>query len=260
MRSFVLAWAAVFLVSGTAASQEAEPRRWAAGLSFTGERFEAATPSWEDWSAVEARLERRFTGGTVALEGGWFERFGHDDRLAGVDLYLVLWPGAYGNAHLRVAPDAAAIARTDLMLELFQGFASGWEPSLGYRYSRYADGSVHAGSVAAARYFGAWYGRARLAHARRSGTGGTSFGALLRRTLGSEAEVAEATFSTGTEAVTVPGVDSAPDVELRGTTSATVGARVQLSGPLGLALALGYTTFEGAPARGSAGAALTLRW
>ena len=260
MRSVVLAWAAALLVSGTAASQEAEPRRWTAGVSFTADRFEDATPVWNDWSAVEARIERRFAGGAAALEGGWFERFGHDDQVAGVDLYLDLWPRAYGNTHLRVAPDAQAIARTDLMLELFQGFASGWEPSVGYRFSRYADGTVHAGSVAAARYFGAWYGRARLAHARRSGTGGTSFGALLRRTLRSEVEVAEAAFSTGTEVVTVPGVGSAVEVELRGTTSATVGARVQLSGPLGLALALGYTTFEGAPARGSAGAGLFVRW
>ena len=61
------------------------------------------------------------------------------------------------------------------------------------------DGTVHAASVAAARYVGPWYARIRVAHARRAGAGGTSVGALLRRALRSEGARVEASFSTGDE-------------------------------------------------------------
>jgi YaiO family outer membrane protein len=260
MRARALMLALALLAPRGAGAQEAEPRRWAAALTWTGDRFEDATPRWEGWSALEGRLERRFERGSVALEGGSFRRFGHTDPAGGVDLYLELWPASYGNLHVRIAQDADVLARSDVALELFQGFAGGWEPSAGFREMRFADGTVRMGSVAVARSIGPWYARARLTHGWRSGAGGTSVGALLRRTLRADDEQLEAFIATGTEVVSLPGAAGAVVTELRSTTTAGLGARVRLTGPLGLALSLGYTTFEPAPARVTGGAGVIVRW
>jgi YaiO family outer membrane protein len=260
VRRVALALALGLLAPGVAAQQTDRPA-WSAGLTWTGDWFEDDAPGWASWSALEARVERRFERGAAVLEAGRYRRFEIEDGVGGVDLYLELWPLAYGNAHVRVAPGADALPRSDVTLELYQGFRSGWEPAAGYRQMRFPDGTVRIGTVVVARYVGPWYARVRLAHARLAGAGGTSLVGQLRRTLRTDDEQIEAAVATGTEVVMLPGAGGAAiTTDLRSTSAAALGGRVRLTGPLALALNLGYTTFEGLPARVTAGAGLIVRW
>jgi len=187
-------------------------------------------------------------------------RFGRRDAGGFADVYHTLWRRAYGNVRVQVLPGADVLPVTDVGVEIFQGLAGGWEPSVGYRFMTFENTDVHITSASAARFLGPWYSRVRLSHATSGNLadGSLSAAGLLRRYLVTDdaTQFVEAGAGVGGEAVTT-GVGA---IDVRRTSFVTVSGQRYVRRTLGLGATITHATFEGIPRRTGASVSLLARW
>ena len=117
----------------------------------------------------------------VKAERLW--RAGASDDRIGLEAYPNLWKGAYGYMDLSLAPNAAAVPRSSVHLEVYQSFLKRVEVSLGARRMSFAGDGVTVLAASAAVYAGPWYPNVRFQLADRGAGTGLTWMAGLRRYL-----------------------------------------------------------------------------
>ena len=238
-------------------------RRWSARAGMVREQFESSTPSWSAWEAIEVLVARRLARGSVAVGATRVRRFDIADGAGSLDSYARLWRGGYANARIQLAPEARVIARSDISLELFHGLRGGWEPSLSYRSLRFRDADVAIVAGTMGKYIRDWYGRVRATRAVRAGgtDAGHALAGLIRRYLGSSAELAEISVSVGGEATVLSvAATGQPTVAIRGTSEFALTIQKYVRSHLGLSATLNQSRFEGVPHRTGVSLGLLARW
>ncbi len=216
--------------------------RWQASL--TG-GFESFTSQRTPWWAWDARIERRDGHGTLAAEAVLARRFSLTDGGGAADVYQVLWPRAYGNVRVVLAPGARVVPRLDASAELYQGVGAGWELSAGYRRMSYAGGGVDVWAASAAKYAGNWYLRVRGTLVPTAGTVGGALGLLVRRYLASSDDLVDVSASAGKDVVTLgPAL-----LEVRSTTEAALRVQRFVTPRWGLSATATYASEQGIPTR-----------
>lgn len=150
--------------------------RWQlrAGLDYTG--FNRGRDAWTDTSVS---LRRKFTRGSLALEGLQADHFRQRDMAWALDGYVSLWNRAYANARYQRGPASGILARNAWRVELFQGAGSGWELSASGDHLQFGTGTTFYG-VGVGRYVGNWYARYKLQHVPGVGAGSWSHRGVLR--------------------------------------------------------------------------------
>lgn len=224
---------------------------WTAEVSAGRERYTADNGIWRPWTSADVLVARGYTGGSIGVAVTEVSRFDRRDGALSFDVYRALWEGAHGHVRGQVAREAVVLPGTDISAELYQGFAGGWEPSVGIRRLGYPD-AVLLTSLSLGKYVGdRWYGRLRGTRAERGGGSSGSSGSVLgRRYLGSSREYVEVSAGAGREAITAGlSVNDEVVVDIRRSGFVEVGGRKYLTRRFGGAVAAGYNTFEAIPAR-----------
>ena len=245
-----LAWMAALMVLTVT---PAAAQNWQLAAGYHHDFIASDDPAWSDWQRASAALARRFTAGSIELEGAHVVRFGEDEWVGSVDAYRDLWQRAYGNLRVAIAPDALSLPETDIYAELFQGLSAGLELSGSYRYMHF-DEPVHALGGGVGYFTGDLYLRARVTASRLSGTTGATIAASARH--GSRDAFLEAALGTGKEVVML-----APDEqELRTVGFALVRGQRFLTSHFGAEGSVGWNEFSGVPRRITVGARVLWRW
>jgi YaiO family outer membrane protein len=227
---------------------------WRASAGYGVESFASQRADWQAW---QLRLERRFRGGSAALEAGDASRFAVWDQTAALDTYHTLWARAYGNVRVAVAPGARVLPRADVTAELYQGFAAGWEASAGWRLMSFPGQRVDIWDASLARYAGAWYLRARLTAVPQSGRLGGGLALEARRYLRTADDYLDVSAGAGNEVVTLP-PPAAPVV----AASRFLAARYQgfFTTHVGIGAGATYNAQQGVPDRRGIQVGLIYRW
>ena len=174
---------------------------WRASSGYGFEAFTAQRATWHAW---QTRLERRFTGGSVALELGDASRFSLWDQTVTLDSYHTLWRRAYGHLALGVGPGALVLPRSDISAEVYQDFAAGWEASAGYRRMSFVGSGVTIWDASLAKYAGNWYLRSRLTAVPQAGKLGGGLGLEARRYLATADDYHDVSGGVGNKVITLP--------------------------------------------------------
>lgn len=249
------------VMSGPARGQSPVPA-WTMEAGASRERYLTDEVGWAAEGRQDIAIYRRHAAGSVGIGAFRASRFGRSEGGAMVDAYRTLWPRAYGNIRVQLAPGGVVLPESDVSAEVYQALTGGWEPSAGVRRLGYPD-PVIVGSLSVGKYVGdRWFGRIRGSLAsRRGGGGGASGSALARRYLGSAQEFVELAAGAGEEAV-IAGVTAAdaPDVDIRRTRFVEAGGRRYFTRSVGGALTGTLRSFEGIPDHGALRLGLLLRW
>lgn len=131
---------------------------WEGAVSYEGTDFSSGRVSWQ---SINSWVRRKFTYGSVALEGIRAERFSLWDEALALETYADLWNHAYGNFRVQVTEDADILPRLSYLGEIFQGLGKGWEVSGNFRHMDFRLDQVDLYGFSFGRYIGAWYIRAR---------------------------------------------------------------------------------------------------
>jgi YaiO family outer membrane protein len=256
-RGFKTTVALLFLAATPATAQVIE-QPWTARVAYGREVFDSDLPAWSDWETLEVSGGRRFASGAIAAGFIQTQRFGIDDPAGFLDVYRTLWKNAYGNARAQFGPDAVVIPRTDVALEVFQGFGRGWEASAGARRMAFASTTVGIGAVSLGRFVGPWFVRGRLTQPFTSGSdeNTASVAGLLRRQLDERQGFVEVSAGRGGEAVTT----GASNVDVRSTSFVSASAQKYFTRHLGANLSASLVNFQGIPRRSGGTVGLIARW
>lgn len=124
--------------------------------------------------------------GVVILKGNQTYRFGETDRQFGVEAYPRLWAKAYGRFELSYGTPAAVYPRWSYLAELYQGFFTAAEASLGVWRMNFPGRAVTVGLGSLGYYLGSYYPCVRFNYASDSGRHSFSWIANARRYFSAE--------------------------------------------------------------------------
>jgi YaiO family outer membrane protein len=251
----------VALAPGSAAAGASDESPGAAlpWLATAHYDFQSFSKDRGDWHTYWLALQRRFDGGArLSVEALRTHRFGTEDEAVAVGGSVRLWPRAYGEARLQITPSADVLPRTDAMVEVFQGFGTGWEASASYRHLDLPAADVHVTGLALAKYIGDdWYLRARVLVITTAGDADVTQGLTIRRYLGSLDTYVQIDGGLGREVV-----DVSAGLRVESRRVGYVGLRGQtfFSRHVGAALSGTYRNEEPGPVGLGAAAELLVRW
>ena len=234
-------------------ARRVDPPWWELRADGAAESFTSRLSAWQRHTLS---LQRRVAWGAITGEAFVARRFDRWERGGAAEAAATTWRGAYVDARVAASPGALVVPRLDASAELYQGVGGGWELAPGVRVMRYASTDVPVYSLAAGRYVGDWYLRARATAAPQSGGVGAGGAFVVRRYFGNATELVEASAADGRDVVTLaPGV-----TELRASRSAFVRGQRMLTATVGGSLAASVAEEGGLPRRRGVELGLFLRW
>ena len=120
-------------------------------------------------------------GGALIVKAGQTLRSGERDYQFGLEAYPRLWTRAYGRFELDASPKAVHYPGSSVLAEVYQGFLSSGEASLGLWHMRFPSRpvTVYLGSLG--WYLGNTYPYARFSYSSEGGRGHLSWSLQLRR-------------------------------------------------------------------------------
>lgn len=149
----------------------------------------------EDWSdgrsdfqndRLALSLDLPKNAGVLILNYNQTHRFGDTDHQFGLEAYPRLWSKAYGHFELGYATPAVAFPRLSYLLEIYQGFLSAAEASLGVWRMNFPDRPVTVGLGSLGYYWGNYYPYVRLNYSRDQGRYSFSWTLNVRRYFSAE--------------------------------------------------------------------------
>jgi YaiO family outer membrane protein len=240
---------------GSTGESRADPVRppWKAAVRY---EFQSFSRDRGDWHTVTLAIGRDFSRGTLTLEGLRTYRFSKEDDAVALDGLLFLWPRAYGTSRVQYAVDPVLLPKSDIAVELFQGFGPGWEASASYRTSDIPEERVNVFGVSLAKYFGNWYVRARST-VSTTGELDAEHALTIRRYFGDTGDFVQVEGGAGRELI-----DVAPGPKVISREVRFVGVRVQkfFSPQFGVSLAGTYRDEVNGPFSGAFSLELLARW
>jgi len=119
--------------------------------------------------------------GPLIVKAGQTLRAGERDYQLGLEAYPRLWPRAYGRVELDASPRAVHYPSSSALAEVYQGFLTAGEASLGLWHMRFPSRpiTVYLGSLG--WYLGDYYPCARFNYSSEQGNGQFSWSLQLRR-------------------------------------------------------------------------------
>jgi YaiO family outer membrane protein len=156
-----------------------------------------------DWDTRSLMLTRKVDGGSTGLEHREVTRFGRTDHALGLDVYRMLWAGAYGNFRMDWTSSATVLPKLEYLADIYQDLGNGWEGMLGWSRREVPGEDVDSYRIQIGRYVDEWYLRYRLQLTPVAGTTGSAHAFIARRFLGSVDDFLEATVGFGEEATEV---------------------------------------------------------
>lgn len=119
--------------------------------------------------------------GPLIVKAGQTLRAGERDYQLGLEAYPRLWPRAYGRVELDASPQAVHYPSSSALAEVYQGFLTAGEASLGLWHMRFPSRpvTVYLGSLG--WYLGDYYPYARFNYSSEQGNGQLSWSLQLRR-------------------------------------------------------------------------------
>ena len=119
--------------------------------------------------------------GPLIVKAGRTLRAGERDFQLGLEAYPRLWPRAYGRVELDASPRAVHYPSSSVLAEVYQGFLTAGEASLGVWHMRFPSRpvTVYLGSLG--WYLGNYYPYARFNYSSEAGRGHFSWSLQLRR-------------------------------------------------------------------------------
>jgi len=149
----------------------------------------------EDWSdgrsdfqndRLALHLDLPRNGGVLIFKYNQTHRFGDTDRQFGVEAYPRLWSKAYGRFELGYATPAVAYPRMSYLAEVYQGFFSAAEASLGVWRLNFPGRAVTVGLGSLGYYWGNYYPYIRFNYGSDEGRHAFSWVANVRRYFSAE--------------------------------------------------------------------------
>ena len=224
-------------------------------LGYQHDAFGSADPVWTDWQRLSIQFAQQTTDGAIGFEASISERFAENDPAFAADLYRSVWPRAYGNLRIGVAPGAQTLPRADAYGELFQFVGGGVELSASYRYMHLPAADVHVFGTGAGYFSGKAYMRLRVSAARQSNVTATL--ASLTTRYGTRDDFIEGAAGAGREIVIV---GAGPATDLYSTSYGMLRGQYFWNQRIGAAVMLGYTRLGRIPDRTTLGGQLLVRW
>jgi YaiO family outer membrane protein len=146
-------------------------------------RYGHEVENWSDGRAdfqndrLALHLDLPRDAGVLILKYDQTHRFNETDRQIGVESYPRLWPKAYGRFELSFAPKSDFYPRLSYLAEIYQGFLSAAEASLGIWRLNFPDRPVTVFLGSLGYYLGNYYPYVRLNYASENGN--SSFSAVF---------------------------------------------------------------------------------
>lgn len=139
---------------------EVGERRWAVGAGYVYDHFSDGRKDWHEFTVQGKRIN---DWGSLILRYNHAIRFNSQDDQAEVEAFPSLWPSAYADVAMAVAPREQLYPIVRGAIDIYQGIGWGFEVSAGYRYLQFNSG-VNIVVISVGKYWGDWYfvGRAFL--------------------------------------------------------------------------------------------------
>ncbi len=163
---------AVFMTRATPRLQKKDEIRYGHEI----ETWSDGRPDFQD-DELALHLDLPRDAGVLVLKYDQTHRYDETDRQFGVECYPRLWTKAYGRVELSFAPKSDVYPRLSYLAEVYQGFLSAAEASLGVSYMEFPGRPITVILGSLGYYLGNYYPYVRLNYDTENGN--SSFSCVL---------------------------------------------------------------------------------